>query len=254
MKYNIDDAIQFASWSKLAYGNDSLPIGPKYVWLDGLKSNPSVDVQVLVIIKENDRIIFSGRGTHDIREFFLDANIKFKKVDNDGGVKVHTGFYNGVNSIWLQFLKVVDENPNLPVYTTGHSLGAALARQITYRLATEKNILVKESITFGEPRSFNHKGKISYEKFLIPTWRIMDENDIVCRVPWRLGMYKHVGNSIFYDAWGNMAENEPWFAHLPSDMYGIIKEALHKKDALIYDHNIDLYIERLKQYKENFLI
>jgi hypothetical protein len=46
-----------------------------------------------------------------------------------------------------------------------------------------------------------------------------------------------------------MEQNEPWYAHLPSDIYGIITEALRRDNALVRDHAIQLYIDRLKAYK-----
>jgi hypothetical protein len=64
-----------------------------------------------------------------------------------------------------------------------------------------------------------------------------------------LGLYQHVGRSVFFDAWGNIAFDEPWYAHLPTDISVIVKEGLRRKDALVYDHGIQLYLDRLNHYK-----
>jgi len=244
---DINEVIQFANYSLWAYGQTQIPSDIKYEWLDGLKSNPKIDVQALIIIKE-DRIIFSGRGTHDITEYFLDANIKLKNLGN--GLKVHTGFWEGTNSIWQQFLNIINKYPNLPIFTTGHSLGAALARVITYRLAIEKNILVKKSITFGEPRSFNREAANFYNTLNIPTLRIIDSADLVPNEPWLVGIYKHVLNEYFIDEWMNILKDEPWYSHIPSDLSDIISELFRKKIAIIYDHFINLYLDHLNLYKQ----
>lgn len=245
--FNLQETINFANYSKLAYGKTQISSDLKFEWIDGLKNLKPVDIQCLVIY-ETDKTIFSFRGTDDFRKWMIDASVKFKHLNNK--IKVHTGFYNSVDSIYAELLKIAKNSKK--IHTTGHSKGGGEARQFTYRLATENNILVKSSITFGEPRSFNRRGSNHYNSLNIPTTRFIDQEDIVCRIPWLLGTYKHVKDEIFIDQWQNLLLNEPFYAHIPSDLTGIIKELIRRKFAIIDDHAIDIYIKELNDILNRF--
>jgi hypothetical protein len=229
--------------SKMAYGKDSLPLG--YAIIDML---PVRDVQCLTAPEANV-LTFAFRGTDDMRGWMVDAAIKFKDLGN--GVKVHTGFWEDVDAIWAKLRPLAEAFAKTggSIVTTGHSKGAAECRLFTYRLAKELNIKVKQSISFGEPRSLNRGAAKAYNKLNVPTYRIVDANDIVCRLPWRLGLYQHVGRSAFIDKWGNITFDEPWYAHLASDTAEIIKEFFRRENAPFYDHGIDRYIAALENYK-----
>jgi hypothetical protein len=240
--FNIDRAITAAHWAGMAYGKDEFPAGFNCQWVTGLPAN---DVQCLVIT-EQDRITFAFRGTFDNRGWLQDAKIAFTEY---GGIKMHRGFFEDVDAVFIR-LSAIAKAAALPVYITGHSKGAGECLVFAYRLATELGITAKEIFTFGGPRVFNRAGSRAYETLLIPTWRVLDEDDIVCRIPWRLGLYRHVGQSAFFDGWGNMAENEPFWAHIPSDLYVLLTEAWQRKNAPSYDHGIDRYKSRLLAWKD----
>ncbi len=244
MNFNLNQAITLANWSNLAYGNP-IPSTVDYRWVSGL---PKSDTQCLVI-KQSDKIIFAFRGTNDFRKFLIDASVKFKHLGN--GIKVHTGFYMALDSVWDELSKIA-KNTRLPIITTGHSLGGALARIFTYRLATEAHVKVACSVTFGEPRSFNYKGATLYNILDIPTYRIEDGADVVCNIPWFLGSYWHVNENVYIDSWLNLNISQPWYAHLISDSYEIIKGLLHRKDVFIGDHSIQLYYDKLQKIQNNF--
>ena len=237
-RFSIASALRAAVLSKQAY-SDTPP--PDSTLID---LRPDVDVQALVV-QSGGRLDIAFRGTFDMGGWITDASIRFHDIS--GGVKAHSGFYHTMGAIWPRLMPYV--SLGLPIYTTGHSKGAAEARQFTYRLAVERGIKVVESYTFGEPRSLNWVGARAYDALGIPTFRVMDELDIVCRVPWRMGLYRHVQSSAFFDVWGNVAFNEPWYAHLPSDICEICKEAVRFDDAPVKDHGIDLYIQRLTNYQ-----
>ena len=67
---------------------------------------------------------------------------------------------------------------------TGNSLGAALAT-----LAADRYGNVQGVYTFGSPKVGNDVFK---EKFIVKTYSIVNNKDIVTRVP-PPGIYKHVG-------------------------------------------------------------
>jgi hypothetical protein len=240
---NINEAITLGNYSLWAYGQTPIPSDVKYEWIDGLKNDKPVDIQCLVIY-EKKRLVFAFRGTDDFKKWVIDAQIAFKDLDD--GIKVHSGFYNSVDAIYNQLATIANKS-SLPIVTTGHSKGAAESRQFTYRLAKQNHIFTSLSITFGEPRSFNRTGAKSYNDIGLLTCRIIDESDIVCRVPWRCGLYMHVYDEYFMDTWGNTLKNEPWYAHIPSDLTTILKELIRKENSPIADHSMNRYLDRLNQ-------
>jgi hypothetical protein len=76
---------------------------------------------------------------------------------------------------------------------TGHSLGAALATLGASRYGNVQGVY-----SFGSPRVGNDVFK---EKFDVKTYRIVNNDDIVARVP-PPGVYVHVGELKFIDSNG----------------------------------------------------
>jgi hypothetical protein len=126
------------------------------------------------------------------------------------------------------------------------------------RLAWEKGIKAQPPYVFGCPRTFNRAGQIAFEKLNLGLWRVIDEADLVCRIPlaaftlWPPGVefYWAVGQTAFFNRWGNLAENEPAFAHIPSDIACIISEARRHKIALTNDHGMSQYMDRMTAYQQ----
>ena len=238
---SITAALRAAELSKLAYGKNTLPGG--CVMIDLL---PAADIQCMVAT-EPGKTTFAFRGTDDIKGWMTDASIAFHDLGN--GVKVHSGFWGTVDAVWPLLWPMVSDavEAGSKIYTTGHSKGAAESRLFTLRLAM-KGVMVTESITFGEPRSLNKGAADLYNSFNIPTYRIVNSNDLVCRVPWRLGLYKHVGRSVFIDRWDQITFDETWYAHLGSDVAEAIRQAFKFKNAATYDHLLALYIDALTKY------
>ena len=77
------------------------------------------------------------------------ANLKLKTTNFDSydKVKVHSGFLHESNKLWPNIKKNIQQDVrDLPIWTTGHSLGGALSTIAAMRYPFE------EVITFGEPR------------------------------------------------------------------------------------------------------
>ena len=246
MNINLKQAVEFAEWSQRAYREIPIPAGTDFEWITD--STNKVDVTCLVVY-QSDKLIFSFQGTHNFSDFLIDAKVKFKKCDN--GFAFHNGFYEDVDAVWNK-LSLIAAKSRVPIYTCGHSKGSAESRIFTYRLAMEKSIIVKASYGYGEPRSMSRITAIDYDKINIPTYRFVDSSDGVNRVPWLCGKYRHVHSEIFIDEWLNLVINEPWYSHIPSDLSDIIKELWHRKLAVIDDHSISLYHDKLQKIQNNF--
>ena len=243
-KLSINDAIHFALLSQAAYGKIIVPVrdpASKFFMVD---MTPAADCQCLIVL-DSDRITFAFRGTDDFRKMLADANVMFHDLGN--GLKVHAGAWKLLDALWPRLS--IEADTHLPIYTTGHSLGGMLARLFTLRLAREKNIKVSESMTFGEARTLNKGAADFYNRLNIPTYRLVDAADIVTRVPWRLGLYKHVGRSCFIDQTGQITFDEPWYAHILTDAVEVVQEAFRRENAPIYDHGIVRYINALTTYR-----
>ena len=119
------------------------------------------------------------------------ADLKFKKrtIDEQNGVEVHRGFLDEVDKLWSEILdRLRQETVGVPVWVTGHSLGAAMATISGLRYPFE------EVITFGEPRvgcklerAFRAKSHIRY----------VNGDDPVTKVPPDIGFgFDHHGTVV----------------------------------------------------------
>jgi hypothetical protein len=72
-------------------------------------------------------------------------------------------------------------------------------------------------------------------------FRVVHAEDVVARVPWLLGMYRHAGIEVFYDALGRVHQDWPAWRKLPSDAIGLYWEWKRGKVALIADHSWTTY-------------
>lgn len=105
------------------------------------------------------------------------ADLKFIPTSFDGmdNVGVHSGFLGEINKLWSEILTHIKQDAdNLPVYVTGHSLGAAMATLAGMRHSFEK------VITFGEPRVGMHIDKAFKSK--VHT-RYVNGDDPVTKLP-----------------------------------------------------------------------
>jgi len=130
-------------------------------------------------------------------------------------VKVHRGFYeylfdNKAASGKQRYDLIEDDikdfaKEGYKIYVSGHSLGAALATMVAFRLAGSKTDWITKPIrciTYASPfvgasdfqTAFTELEKMGLVKYL----RITNENDPVPTIPfyslgWRKSLYKHVG-------------------------------------------------------------
>jgi len=271
--FNITYSIQSSISAAFAYGKPVLlegklvtldefcaKVGLIYEWISG---RPAVEVDCLVL-HESKVVIFAFRGTSDLAGWMKDAEIAFQKYKLPNGkvIGIHSGFYSTVDAVFLRLaeiaVKAIAEGKK--VYVDGHSKAAGEGVIFAGRLFWERGIKVEPMYVPGCPRTFNRAGQIAFEKIGLTLWRVLDEADVVCRIPlaslsWSWGVrflqfYFAVGQTAFFNKWGNLAENEPAFAHIPSDIACIISEAMRHKIALTNDHGIGLYIQRQIAYKE----
>lgn len=144
------------------------------------------------LTRSSDFAVLAFRGTEP--DEFVDALTiaEFSWAPFNGDAKVHEGFLRGLDRVWKTAVEpaLADlEKNGVPVWYTGHSLGAALA---TLAAARKRPAVLA---TFGSPRVGNEafRGLLSG----LPTFRFVNCSDIVTTVPPAAFGYAHLGTQMF---------------------------------------------------------
>lgn len=131
------------------------------------------------------------RGTEqDIRDFLIDLEVGGLPIAQEATF-IHRGFARAFDSVWPAIAEAL-ARLNCPVWVTGHSLGAALA---TLALA---NYPFSACYTFGSPRVGNQAFVDRLRDR--PMFRVVDEDDLVCKVPIESMGFRHVGEAYLLKA------------------------------------------------------
>ena len=137
------------------------------------------------------------------------------------------------------------EITNKKIVVTGHSLGAAMATICASRLHELGADLVL--YTFGSPRVGDNIWARQFDD--IEAYRIVNNNDIVCRVP-PFGYYSHVGflHYITYDQ--HIKTDMTSWQMFKDRLKGIFK-ALSKFQPFdaVYDHPGKQYVNKITNRK-----
>jgi triacylglycerol lipase len=196
-------------------------------------------------------VVLACRGTeptqwNDIR---ADANAVMSVLETIGNV--HSGFNREVDDLW-PMLEELLRGVRQPVWFCGHSLGAAMATICAYR-CTKSAIASdpQELHTFGSPR-VGCKRYIRHAE--VRHYRWVHNNDIVTRVPPVWMGYRHCGNEIYLNRYGQIRKLTGIFRS--RDRWrGLLGGLLKWKLDLLSDHSIHLYAghiaEAVKQEDAN---
>lgn len=146
-------------------------------------------------------VVLTCRGTQitEWNDIKADANAVMAALGAIGNV--HSGFNREVDVLW-PMLEELLRGDKQPVWFCGHSLGAAMATICAYRC--KKSAIVgdpQELHTFGSPR-VGCKRYIRHAE--VTHYRWVHNNDIVTRVPPVMMGYRHCGNEIYLDRFGQI--------------------------------------------------
>jgi triacylglycerol lipase len=198
-------------------------------------------------------MVYCFAGTNEIADWatnldlhkrlFIDVRNLFLRM------KVHSGFLKATESIREQmyFLMVDWFRPGMKLTGVGHSYGAAICTLFTYKLALGN----PEVFLFGCPRVGNKAFAKEYNlRHGNKTWRIVNANDCVSRVPpWRWG-FRHIGRVAYLD-WRGRLRSEPSFLRRG---WNQIVGRIHKLWTLrilfsgVSDHGMGAYIRKLSKF------
>jgi hypothetical protein len=223
---------------------------------------PETDTHVTVT-RHDDCTVIAFRGTKDLANWITDAEFLREHIPTGG---VHRGFLAAVDSV-LPLIKdclsgagtacpqlhtvgtarplPVDKKNLKPLVLTGHSLGGALAIVCGYFLA-EQDYPLHSIYTYGQPRVGDAAFAADFAVLCgWKTYRVVNQNDVVPRLPgWLLG-YRHVGQLQFITEFGQLVADAPLWVMALSDALGLWQAWRLQKDVLLADHFIESYIAKL---------
>lgn len=148
-----------------------------------------------VLINETkNELIITIEGTDTLSNWIDNLSIGLKKND------IHKGFFRySTYCIRKYNLINIIKNNKKPLYICGHSLGAAAATVILFKLAMYLHNVECYLILFGSPKP---GGKHFSEEFAIKLpnvniYNYQNPKDFVCKLPCLLG-YSHINQDILF--------------------------------------------------------
>ena len=208
------------------------------------------------LAKNDEFAVLSFRGTQPDKWEDVRTDLRVLKLRTIDG-RVHIGFKNAFDDVKDAITEELRKHlGKMPLYITGHSLGAALATVATQEIEEEFNDLVAACYTFGSPRVGDGK----YEKAIkVPFYRIVNTTDIVTLLPFLLGTFVHVGdtrylsrrkiNDVFI-----LYRGMPSFTRALESIIETLLALFHLSSPLgpwIKAHDMDVYIDKLERYAKS---
>jgi triacylglycerol lipase len=243
-KFSRHNTYELALLSKLAYKKEK--VINKKLFQNGYKSYFISKGDIQCFIAEHDKysvVVF--RGTDNVNDWV--TNLRFRMIEHTYGL-VHSGFSIGVNEV--NFTIKHHLNYEKPIFITGHSQGAALAGifAVVLRLS---GVEAEAVYNYGQPRMGGNCFAGNYERLLGPmTYRIVNNNDTVTRVPPRAMNFVHVGKFIYINSKGELSTNYQNWRRFLDRVQGRIEDFGKWGLDGLKDHDISRYIEALAEKVE----
>ena len=238
--YDWDNALIAAQLSAIAYMKEKPAItAAKKLGFTSVNLVANDGAEMLVC-KNSKELWFAFRGTEPSKLNDVLADLKVIKHTAMAGGKVHGGFQQEVNDLWMDVVKDVDHNAQLKkpreINLCGHSLGAAMATIAATRLNGD----VKALYTFGSPRV---GGPQFIKNIKCPHMRFQNNNDIVTRMPPAILGFRHHGDMIYFNRDGAVASGPS----MKDFFLGVLNSWKRWKffDGVV-DHGIPHYIRSIK--------
>lgn len=246
--YSLENAYWLSRASQLAYENESKISQGIQAWgFNDFKyyEHKKLDTQAF-IAGNQEMLMLAFRGTASLKDWMTDINIDL--INGPGG-KVHEGFSMAISSVWRDILSFIrNERKGRALWITGHSLGAALATLAVAKLRLEKDEPVNGLYTFGQPRTGDREFQKNFDAdFVSQTFRFVNNNDIVARIPFRSMHYSHVGTFKYIDEKGTLSEDISWWDIIADRVHGRIEDLLEPGTDGIKDHAVDNYVKFLEK-------
>jgi triacylglycerol lipase len=222
--FDAANALLLAEASEIAYNSEAaaralmLDRGlTNFIWID--LSGVFNDLHAFAA-SNNEFTVLAFRGTASVHDWMTDlyaTPTRFSWLFQGGPEvgEIHAGFGHALSDGWGKVVDAVRTVAPIPaamdttsvdaqrtLWITGHSLGGALASLAGagFSLLPDKVIRPVSGIyTFGQPRIGLHNFCDNYGRLLTPkTFRLVNNKDLVPRVPFRGWDYSDVGEMIHF--------------------------------------------------------
>ena len=200
--------------------------------------------------------LLAFRGTEqNLTDWTTDAEFELVDAGTHGlPGKIHHGFAAALESIWPDLLAALDQlkGQRVLLHVTGHSLGGALATLAALRLAKLRTFPIQSVHTYGSPRVGDEAFAREFEaSFTGRAFRVVNNEDLVTRIPPRESGYKHVNAIIYIDEAGRIQRDIGYwyrFLNFVTNALDDLKKALQ---TTVKDHSMALYCGHLERAAKN---
>jgi len=198
------------------------------------------------IFANDDDAVVTCRGTepNDWRDVKADLDLGKAMAETVGWV--HRGFKREVDDLWPRLEQALVNNTRT-LWFTGHSLGGAMAAicagrcRLSYIRSNPRALF-----TFGSPRVGNRR-YVNYVQ--IESYRWVNNNDIVARVPPAWLGYRHKGQEVYLNAYGKIRRLTGW-QRVKDRWRGFVRGLREGRIDFFADHSIRQYIEHIRSAVE----
>ena len=193
--------------------------------------------QAYIFANKHDAVV-TCRGTepNDWNDVRADLNLATAGGETVGWV--HRGFKREVDDLWPRLEQALVSNMRT-LWFAGHSLGGAMAAicagrcRLSYIRSNPRALY-----TFGSPRIGNRR-YVNYVQ--MEAFRWVNNNDIVTQVPPGWLGFRHKGQQIYLNAYGNIRRLSHW-QRAKDRWRGFIRGLRERRFDHFSDHSIGQYI------------
>jgi triacylglycerol lipase len=159
---------------------------------------------------------------------------------------VHRGFKRQVDDLWPRLEQALVNNTRT-LWFSGHSLGAAMAAicagrcRLSYIKSNPRALF-----TYGSPRVGN-KRYVNYVQ--LETYRWVNNNDIVTRVPPAWLGFRHKGDDVYLNAYGKIRRLTRW-QRIKDRWRGLLRGLREGRFEPFADHSIVQYCQHIREAVE----
>lgn len=233
---NFKELLISAERSKMAYTiNDNDPL---------CISSKEQDCQA-VFWRTKEKLYLTFRGTTSKKDILTDLDIRRTCIKDK--IKVHTGFFKQFTSVEQTIRDCLDRNKDATeLYICGHSLGGALGYIAAAHFGEMYPDFKIICHTFGSPRVGNKAFADWFNKNVHEHIRVVNKQDPVPMIP-QAHIWTHCTHSCLelkneLGQFKTIDVDTPWYKRL----FKLVT------DMDIEDHNLDIYIERIKSINQEY--
>ena len=208
-------------------------------------------------VKERKELYVVVRGTDEKADWTVSLDAEFADSAIPSSGKIHRGFSSAALCLKKRAIQIIRDHKGHDVIFAGHSLGAAVSACLADSAIARELRIIKTNgrapdntyaiITFGAPRI----GDLDWCKaiehlFTSSLIRVVNNNDLVTRIPTRLSGYRHADNVLLYFTEEGKLEIDPtWWQKFTDRVKGAVKDLGEVGLDGVKDHSMKEYLKRV---------